>query len=111
MINGRDLYFCLTPLYGEWTLWWLNIKDILAETWALVCSQALGDQIIFVTKPDKKKILFYNDKHCQFMVDEGEHKSAFSVTCDMAPSFCVCLTGSLHLNYLAAVGSDNQVIV
>lgn len=33
--------------------------------------QALGDQIIFVTRPDKKKILFYNDKHCQFAVDEG----------------------------------------
>lgn len=33
--------------------------------------QALGDQIIFVTRPDKKKILFYNDKHCQFVVDEG----------------------------------------
>lgn len=33
--------------------------------------QALGDQIIFVTRPDKKKILFYNDKHCQFTVDEG----------------------------------------
>lgn len=38
-------------------------------------SQALGDQIIFVTRPDKKKILFYNDKHCQFAVDEGEHES------------------------------------
>ena len=36
-------------------------------------SQALGDQIIFVTRPDKKKILFYNDKHCQFTVDEGEN--------------------------------------
>lgn len=39
-----------------------------------ICSQALGDQIIFVTRPDKKKILFYNDKHCQFTVDEGELK-------------------------------------
>lgn len=52
--------------------WRLNNRDILAETWAVVCSQALGDQIIFVTRPDKKKILFYNDKHCQFSVDEGE---------------------------------------
>lgn len=33
--------------------------------------EALGDQIIFVTRPDKKKILFYNDKSCQFTVDEG----------------------------------------
>ncbi|KAJ8000546.1 hypothetical protein DPEC_G00181230 [Dallia pectoralis] len=32
--------------------------------------KVLGDQIIFVTRPDKKKILFYNDKHCQFTVDE-----------------------------------------
>lgn len=42
---------------------------------ALLCDrlQALGDQIIFVTRPDKKKILFYNDKHCQFVVDEGEN--------------------------------------
>ncbi|XP_048852640.1 general transcription factor IIE subunit 2-like isoform X2 [Brienomyrus brachyistius] len=32
--------------------------------------KALGDQIIFVMRPDKKKILFYNDKHCQFVVDE-----------------------------------------
>lgn len=39
---------------------------------ARVCSQALGDQILFVTRPDKKKVLFYNDKHCQFQVDEGE---------------------------------------
>ncbi|KAG9471380.1 hypothetical protein GDO78_015042 [Eleutherodactylus coqui] len=37
--------------------------------------KALGDQIIFVTRPDKKKILFYNDKSCQFTVDEG--KSSF----------------------------------
>ncbi|XP_015685394.1 general transcription factor IIE subunit 2, partial [Protobothrops mucrosquamatus] len=33
--------------------------------------KALGDQIIFVTRPDKKKILFYNDKSCQFTVDEA----------------------------------------
>ncbi|XP_068009917.1 transcription initiation factor IIE subunit beta isoform X2 [Melanerpes formicivorus] len=32
--------------------------------------KALGDQIIFVNRPDKKKILFYNDKSCQFTVDE-----------------------------------------
>ncbi|XP_064415522.1 transcription initiation factor IIE subunit beta isoform X2 [Latimeria chalumnae] len=35
--------------------------------------KALGDQIIFITRPDKKKILFYNDKNCQFTVDEGAH--------------------------------------
>lgn len=37
----------------------------------MICSQALGDQIITVTRPDKKKILFYNDKNFQFSVDEG----------------------------------------
>lgn len=35
--------------------------------------EALGDQIIFVNRPDKKKILFYNDKSCQFTVDEGRY--------------------------------------
>ncbi|XP_065803381.1 transcription initiation factor IIE subunit beta isoform X2 [Muntiacus reevesi] len=32
--------------------------------------KALGDQILFVNRPDKKKILFFNDKSCQFSVDE-----------------------------------------
>ncbi|KAK1792580.1 hypothetical protein P4O66_012511 [Electrophorus voltai] len=44
--------------------------------------KALGDQIIFVTRPDKKKILFYNDKHCQFEVDEEFQKLWRSVPVD-----------------------------
>ncbi|XP_008315229.1 transcription initiation factor IIE subunit beta [Cynoglossus semilaevis] len=44
--------------------------------------KALGDQIIFVTRPDKKKILFYNDKHCQFAVDEEFQKLWRSVPVD-----------------------------
>ncbi|XP_068607324.1 transcription initiation factor IIE subunit beta [Brachionichthys hirsutus] len=44
--------------------------------------KALGDQIIFVTRPDKKKILFYNDKHCQFTVDEEFQKLWRSVPVD-----------------------------
>uniref|UniRef100_A0A3Q1KA90 Transcription initiation factor IIE subunit beta n=1 Tax=Anabas testudineus TaxID=64144 RepID=A0A3Q1KA90_ANATE len=44
--------------------------------------KALGDQIIFVTRPDKKKILFYNDKHCQFVVDEEFQKLWRSVPVD-----------------------------
>ncbi|KAJ0033050.1 hypothetical protein NQD34_000157 [Periophthalmus magnuspinnatus] len=44
--------------------------------------KALGDQIIFVTRPDKKKILFYNDKHCQFLVDEEFQKLWRSVPVD-----------------------------
>ncbi|XP_068583304.1 transcription initiation factor IIE subunit beta isoform X1 [Cebidichthys violaceus] len=44
--------------------------------------KALGDQLIFVTRPDKKKILFYNDKHCQFTVDEEFQKLWRSVPVD-----------------------------
>lgn len=44
--------------------------------------KALGDQIIFVTRPDKKKILFYNDKSCQFTVDEEFQKLWRSVPVD-----------------------------
>ena len=36
--------------------------------------KALGDQIPFVNLPDKKKILFFNDKSCQFSVDEKFQK-------------------------------------
>ncbi|XP_035273620.1 transcription initiation factor IIE subunit beta [Anguilla anguilla] len=44
--------------------------------------KVLGDQIIFVTRPDKKKILFYNDKHCQFLVDEEFQKLWRSIPVD-----------------------------
>ncbi|KAM9818899.1 transcription initiation factor IIE subunit beta [Syngnathus typhle] len=44
--------------------------------------KALGDQITFVTRPDKKKILFYNDKHCQFLMDEEFQKLWRSVPVD-----------------------------
>ncbi|MCI4394988.1 hypothetical protein PGIGA_G00175220 [Pangasianodon gigas] len=44
--------------------------------------KALGDQIIFVSRPDKKKILFYNDKHCHFEVDEEFQKLWRSVPVD-----------------------------
>uniref|UniRef100_A0A8C5LXU6 Transcription initiation factor IIE subunit beta n=1 Tax=Leptobrachium leishanense TaxID=445787 RepID=A0A8C5LXU6_9ANUR len=44
--------------------------------------KALGDQIVFVTRPDKKKILFYNDKSCQFSVDEEFQKLWRSVPVD-----------------------------
>ncbi|XP_032474323.1 transcription initiation factor IIE subunit beta isoform X1 [Phocoena sinus] len=37
--------------------------------------KALGDQILFVNRPDKKKILFFNDKSCQFSVDEGSGRT------------------------------------
>ncbi|XP_069482272.1 transcription initiation factor IIE subunit beta [Ambystoma mexicanum] len=44
--------------------------------------KALGDQIVFVTRPDKKKILFYNDKSCQFTVDEEFQKLWRSIPVD-----------------------------
>ncbi|KAK6494281.1 mRNAion initiation factor IIE subunit beta [Huso huso] len=44
--------------------------------------KALGDQIIFISRPDKKKILFYNDKHCQFVVDEEFQKLWRSIPVD-----------------------------
>lgn len=34
--------------------------------------KALGDQILFVTRPDKRQLLYYNDKSCHFSVDEGK---------------------------------------
>lgn len=74
-----------------------------------MCSQALGDQIIFVTRPDKKKILFYNDKHCQFAVDEGEEKSTVIwVILFFSPTFIFHL-GCLHFKDLVAVGFDNEL--
>uniref|UniRef100_UPI00398EC07F transcription initiation factor IIE subunit beta isoform X2 n=1 Tax=Pristiophorus japonicus TaxID=55135 RepID=UPI00398EC07F len=44
--------------------------------------KVLGDQIIFVTRPDKKKILFYNDKSCQFTMDEEFQKLWRSIPVD-----------------------------
>lgn len=44
--------------------------------------KVLGDQILFITRPDKKKILFYNDKSCNFSVDEEFQKLWRSVPVD-----------------------------
>ncbi|XP_045074781.1 transcription initiation factor IIE subunit beta isoform X2 [Coregonus clupeaformis] len=55
--------------------------------------KVLGDQIIFVTRPDKKKILFYNDKHCQFTVDEEFTKLWRSIPVDsLVTVVCVCVS-------------------
>lgn len=56
------------------------MKTVSLRFWFCRPLQALGDQIIFVTRPDKKKILFYNDKHCQFAVDEGEESERAQVS-------------------------------
>ncbi|KAH0628497.1 hypothetical protein JD844_009770 [Phrynosoma platyrhinos] len=60
-----------------------NLKILeLTVVYFLCPFEALGDQIIFVTRPDKKKILFYNDKNCQFTVDEEFQKLWRSVPVD-----------------------------
>ncbi|XP_054972404.1 transcription initiation factor IIE subunit beta isoform X2 [Pan paniscus] len=48
-----------------------DIEEALPNSQKAV--KALGDQILFVNRPDKKKILFFNDKSCQFSVDEGSY--------------------------------------
>ncbi|XP_035867544.1 transcription initiation factor IIE subunit beta isoform X3 [Phyllostomus discolor] len=69
----------------------LTLEEILDETQHLdiglkqkqwLMTEALGDQILFVSRPDKKKILFFNDKSCQFSVDEEFQKLWRSVTVD-----------------------------
>ncbi|XP_067849014.1 transcription initiation factor IIE subunit beta isoform X2 [Heptranchias perlo] len=69
----------------------LTLDEILDETKLLdigmrqkqwLMTEVLGDQIIFVTRPDKKKILFYNDKSCQFTMDEEFQKLWRSIPVD-----------------------------
>uniref|UniRef100_F6YR60 Transcription initiation factor IIE subunit beta n=10 Tax=Catarrhini TaxID=9526 RepID=F6YR60_MACMU len=57
-----------------------DIEEALPNSQKAV--KALGDQILFVSRPDKKKILFFNDKSCQFSVDEEFQKLWRSVTVD-----------------------------
>ncbi|XP_045158809.2 general transcription factor IIE subunit 2-like [Mercenaria mercenaria] len=56
-------------LHGDGGLLLDDIEESLPH-----CQQALkklGDSILYITRPnDKKKILYYNDKYCQFNVDE-----------------------------------------
>ncbi|XP_042684408.1 transcription initiation factor IIE subunit beta [Centrocercus urophasianus] len=44
--------------------------------------KALGDQILFVTRPDKRQLLYYNDKSCHFSVDEEFRKLWRSIPMD-----------------------------
>lgn len=44
------------------------------------CLRILGDKILYVTRPDKKQVLFYNDKNSAFVVDEEIKKLWRSVT-------------------------------
>lgn len=56
-------------LHGEGGILMDDVEESLPH-----CQQALkrlGDNVLTVTRPnDKKKILFYNDKYCQFNIDE-----------------------------------------
>uniref|UniRef100_A0A8C5Y7L5 TFIIE beta domain-containing protein n=1 Tax=Microcebus murinus TaxID=30608 RepID=A0A8C5Y7L5_MICMU len=45
-------------------------------------AKALGDQVLFVNRAEKKKILFLDDKSCQFSVDEEFQRLWRSVTVD-----------------------------
>ncbi|XP_037381902.1 transcription initiation factor IIE subunit beta [Talpa occidentalis] len=57
-----------------------DIEEALPNSQKAV--KALGDQILCVNRPDKKKVLFFNDKSCQFTVDEEFQKLWRSVTVD-----------------------------
>lgn len=56
-------------IYGEGGILLDDVEESLPK--CEIALKKLGDSIIYVTRPtDKKKILFYNDKYCQFNVDE-----------------------------------------
>ncbi|XP_055966973.1 general transcription factor IIE subunit 2-like [Sorex fumeus] len=44
--------------------------------------KAVGDQILVVNRPDKKKIVFFNDKSCELSIDEEFQKLWRSVPVD-----------------------------
>lgn len=56
-------------LHGEGGILLDDVEESLPD-----CQKALkrlGDNVTYVTRPnDKKKVLFYNDKYCQFNIDE-----------------------------------------
>ncbi|XP_006253293.1 transcription initiation factor IIE subunit beta isoform X2 [Rattus norvegicus] len=66
--------------------------------------KALGDQILFVSRPDKKKILFFNDKSCQFSVDEGKirHPLLDSASKCLHANICMqtCMNLYVHMQYI-----------
>ncbi|WAR23917.1 T2EB-like protein [Mya arenaria] len=56
-------------LHGEGGLLLDDVEESLPNSAKAI--QKLGDSVLTIARPnDKKKILFYNDKYCQFKVDE-----------------------------------------
>ena len=37
-----------------------------------IACQTLGDLVIIITRPDKKKVVFFNDKSAQLNIDDGK---------------------------------------
>ncbi|XP_046547987.1 general transcription factor IIE subunit 2-like isoform X2 [Haliotis rubra] len=68
-------------LHGRGGILMEDIEESLPDA-AKVFKQ-LGEHIIYVTRPmDKKKVLYYNDKYCQFKIDEEFQKMWRSVAVD-----------------------------
>ncbi|TRY58343.1 hypothetical protein DNTS_030966 [Danionella cerebrum] len=84
-IDARDGKYSFKPKYhlkDKKALLRLLDKHDQLGLGGVLLDDALGDSIIFVTRPDKKKILFYNDKNCPFAVDEEFQKLWRSVPVD-----------------------------
>ncbi|KAG8593593.1 hypothetical protein GDO81_000893 [Engystomops pustulosus] len=73
--------------------------------------KALGDQIIFVTRPDKKKILFYNDKSCQFTVDEGNYGHRMEVIVLCYDTTLGCIVYLFHQWWKVTLIECRQILV
>nr|CAB3251290.1 general transcription factor IIE subunit 2-like [Phallusia mammillata] len=59
---------------------WDDIEEGLPKAKKAV--KVLGDKILFVSRPDKKQIVFYNDRSCEIVIDEEFQKLWRSVTVD-----------------------------
>lgn len=78
-----------------------------------ICYFIAGDSVLYITRPnDKKKILFYNDKYCQFNVDEeftklwrGKDKVHF------LSRFFICFHLLLFVHTLVGACTYSQVLM
>lgn len=59
---------------------WDDIEEGLPKAKKAV--KALGNKILFVSRPDKKQIVFYNDRSCEIVIDEEFQKMWRSVAVD-----------------------------
>ncbi|XP_006823208.1 general transcription factor IIE subunit 2-like [Saccoglossus kowalevskii] len=83
-LRGRKDLLRLLDRHDQKGLGGILLEDIQESLpMAEKAVKILGDQIIIVVRPvDKKKILFYNDKSCQFTVDEDFQKLWRSIAVD-----------------------------